>query len=152
MIEALRILTQCSRFVSPLSSHHYLKSLTVQFCFFLAFTKYLNGKLEGNKKYAVFQRSFDEDGGYENQGFVQFTTKAFQFAGTESSKLKTKSKFPTDIAILVGVVLFVVLGITATCIVWRRCHQGREFTFVKAIHFMKTYFKKYSFQSLRARP
>ena len=106
----------------------------------LAFTKYLNGKLESNTEYAVFQRSFDEDGGYENQGFVQFTTKAFPLDGTESSKLKTKSKFPTDTAILVGVVLFVVLGITATCIVWRRCHQGREFAFVKAVHFMKTNF------------
>lgn len=107
----------------------------------------MNGKLEGDTEYAVFQRSFDEDGGYENQGFVQFTTKAFHFDGTESSKLKTKSKLPTDIAILVGVVLFVVLGITATCIVWLRCHQGREFAFVKAVHFMKTNFTKYSFQS-----
>lgn len=41
---------------------------------------------------------------------------------------------------MVGVVLFVVLGITATCIVWRRCHQGKEFAFVKAVLFMKTYF------------
>ena len=51
-------------------------------CFvILAFTKYLNGKLDDNTKYAVFQRSFDNNGDYENEGFIQFTTKgAFLFA------------------------------------------------------------------------
>ena len=42
--------------------------------FFPAIIKYLNGKLEDNTDYAVFQRSFDKDGDYENEGFVKFTT------------------------------------------------------------------------------
>ena len=50
-------------------------------CVILAFIKYLNGKLDDNTKYAVLQRSFDKDGDYENEGFIQFTTKgAFLFA------------------------------------------------------------------------
>lgn len=43
--------------------------------FFPAIIKYLNGKLEDNTDYAVFQRSFDKDGDYENEGFVKFTTR-----------------------------------------------------------------------------
>lgn len=61
--------------------------IQLKFCYFmvcfviLAFTKYLNGKLDDNTKYVVFQRSFDNDGDYENEGFIQFTTKgAFLFA------------------------------------------------------------------------
>ena len=42
--------------------------------FFPAIIKYLNGKLEDNTDYAVFQRSFDKDGDYENEGFIIFTT------------------------------------------------------------------------------
>ena len=43
-------------------------------CFDLLGVKYLNGKLDDNTKYAVFQRSFDKDDNYENEGFIIFTT------------------------------------------------------------------------------
>ena len=43
-------------------------------CFTLLVEEYLNGKLDDNTKYAVFQRSFDKDNNYENEGFVIFTT------------------------------------------------------------------------------
>ena len=36
--------------------------------------KYLNGKLDDDTKYAVFQRSFHTDNDYENEGFIIFTT------------------------------------------------------------------------------
>ena len=36
--------------------------------------KYLNGKLDDDTKYAVFQRSFHTDDDYENEGFIIFTT------------------------------------------------------------------------------
>ena len=39
-------------------------------------TKYLNGKLKEKTEYVVFQRSFDKDGNYENEGFIQFATKS----------------------------------------------------------------------------
>ena len=42
----------------------------------LADIKYLNGKLKENTEYAVFQRSFDQDENYENEGLIQFTTKS----------------------------------------------------------------------------
>ena len=43
-------------------------------CFTLLVEEYLNGKLDDNTKYAVFQRSFDKDDNYENEGFIVFTT------------------------------------------------------------------------------
>ena len=43
-------------------------------CFTLLVEEYLNGKLDDNTKYAVFQRSFDKDNNYENEGFIIFTT------------------------------------------------------------------------------
>ena len=43
--------------------------------FILAITRYLNGKLDDNTDYAVFQRSFAEDGEYENEGFIAFKTE-----------------------------------------------------------------------------
>ena len=52
-------------------------SLTVTFLcffFFLLVVKYLNGKLDDDTKYAVFQRSFHSDNDYENEGFIIFTT------------------------------------------------------------------------------
>ena len=50
-------------------------SLTVTFlCFVLLVERYLNGKLDDDTKYAVFQRSFHTDNDYENEGFIVFTT------------------------------------------------------------------------------
>ena len=43
-------------------------------CFTLLVGEYLNGKLNDDTKYAVFQRSFDKDYNYENEGFIVFTT------------------------------------------------------------------------------
>jgi len=73
----------------------------------LAFASYLNGKLKANTRYTVFQRSFDEDGYYENEGFFQSTTKA---------------KFPTAIVSFV-VVLVVLLILDGAFTIWRRCHH-----------------------------
>ena len=102
------------------STYWSINTVKFSLCFLLAFPKYLNGKLKSNTDYAVFQRSFDEDGGYENQGFTQFTTKLFQSSGNESSNLKTGSKFLTGNTILIGVVLIVLLIVAATCLVCRR--------------------------------
>ena len=50
-------------------------SLTVTFlCFASLVVKYLNGKLDDDTKYAVFQRSFHTVDDYENEGFIIFTT------------------------------------------------------------------------------
>ena len=43
-------------------------------CFVLLVVKYLNGKLDDDTKYAVFQRSFHTVDDYENEGFIIFTT------------------------------------------------------------------------------
>ena len=40
-----------------------------------AVVEYLNGGLDDNTQYAVFQRSFAENGDYENEGFIKFKTK-----------------------------------------------------------------------------
>ena len=49
--------------------------LTMTFlCFVALVVKYLNGKLDDDTKYAVFQRSFHTDNDYENEGFIIFTT------------------------------------------------------------------------------
>ena len=63
--------------LSPLSQpiRKNCLNLCVFFYFFLAEIKYLNGKLDDDTKYAVFQRSFDKDGNYEDEGFIAFTTK-----------------------------------------------------------------------------
>ena len=49
--------------------------LTMTFlCFVVLVVKYLNGKLDDDTKYAVFQRSFHSEEEYENEGFIIFTT------------------------------------------------------------------------------
>lgn len=49
--------------------------LTMMFlCFVVLVEKYLNGKLDDDTKYAVFQRSFHSEEEYENEGFIIFTT------------------------------------------------------------------------------
>ena len=49
--------------------------LTMMFlCFVVLGVKYLNGKLDDDTKYAVFQRSFHSEEEYENEGFIIFTT------------------------------------------------------------------------------
>ncbi len=88
--------------------------LCVFSCLLLAFIAYLNGKLDENTKYAVFQRSFDQYGNYENEGFLKFTTKKV-----------IKDKFPTAL-----MALSIVVGLLAALILvggikmWRRNHNG----------------------------
>ena len=54
---------------------YYTVFLTMMFlCFTLLVDEYLNGELDDDTKYAVFQRSFDKDNNYENEGFIIFTT------------------------------------------------------------------------------
>ena len=76
--------------------------------------RYKNGKLEEGTRYAVFQRSFAEDGDYENEGFITFTTK--------------DDGIPTTTLILSIVIGLLVLVIVAGGIVtWRRLHPSDEF-------------------------
>ncbi|KAL9973059.1 hypothetical protein ACROYT_G019468 [Oculina patagonica] len=56
--------------------------------------KYLNGELESNTHYAVFQRSFDDYGSYDSEKFIRF---------------KTEKSFPTVIVVVVVVVVVVVI-------------------------------------------
>ena len=81
-------------------------------------TKYLNGKLNDDTAYAVFQRSFSNDGYYENEGFVMFITKA---------------KSSTAIIVSVVVVLLVLLFFVGAVIVWRRSHRNGKFCLIIAL-------------------
>ena len=86
-----------------------LKLVCFIFILFLAEIKYLNGKLDDDTKYAVFQRSFDKDGDYESEGFIQFETKA---------------KPSTAIIVLVVVGALALLLLAAAMIFW--CHRYRN--------------------------
>ena len=57
----------------------------------------------------VFQRSFAEDGDYENEGFVTFTTK--------------DNGIPTTVVVLSTVVgLLVLMIVVGGIVMWRRLH------------------------------
>jgi len=79
------------------------------FCF-LAGQSYLNGKLDDNTKYAVFQRSFADKNNYENEGFITFKTEKDQ-TGTIVA------------AVIVPIVLVAVIA--AAVFVYRR-RQNRD--------------------------
>ena len=83
-------------------------SLTVTFlCFFFFFllvVKYLDGKLDDDTKYAVFQRSFHSDNDYENEGFVIFTTNKNNTAAVVAGLL-------VSLIVVVVIVMVVVLYI-----------------------------------------
>ena len=75
-----------------------------------AVIEYLNGKLSESTQYAVFQRSFAEDGDYENEGFMTFITK-------------------TDYVVIVVsilVPLFVVVVIALSIFIYRRRRRQNE--------------------------
>ena len=95
--------------------------------FLSAFIKYQNGKLEEGTRYAVFQRYFDEDGDYENEGFITFTTK--------------DDGIPTATLVLSIVVgLLVVLIVVIVIVMWRRrLHPNGEFNFYICIQFKSYY-------------
>ena len=73
--------------------------------------KYLNGELDDNAKYAVFQRSFAEDGEYESEGFIEFTTKK-----------------DNTVAIVVGVLVSVLLVVVIVVgiFIYRRRKRRHE--------------------------
>ena len=77
----------------------------------LAHPKYLNGELSDDTKYAVFQRSFSEDGDYEDEGFIEF---------------KTKVDNTVLIAVLVVSLLVVVVVVVAAIFVYRRRQNSRD--------------------------
>ena len=81
------------------------------FILFLAEIKYLNGKLDDDTKYAVFQRSFDEDGNYEDEGFIEFTTNEDN---------------TTAIAVGVVVAIAAVVAIVIVVIVFYRRRKNRD--------------------------
>ena len=81
------------------------------FCF-LAGGKYLNGKLDDNTEYAVFQRSFAEDGDYENEGFITFKTE--------------KDHTGTIVAVVVVTILVVVVVAAAIFFYRRRQNSYRS--------------------------
>ncbi|XP_068728189.1 receptor-type tyrosine-protein phosphatase epsilon-like [Montipora capricornis] len=73
--------------------------------------KYLNGELDDNTKYAVFQRSFAADGDYESEGFIEFTTKK-----------------DNTVAIVVGVLMSVLLVVVIVVgiFIYRRRKRRHE--------------------------
>ena len=81
------------------------------FILFLAAIEYLNGKLDDGTKYAVFQRSFDKDGNYEDEGFIEFTTNKDDTA-----------------AIVTGVVVAIlaVVAIVIVVIIFYRRRKNRD--------------------------
>lgn len=76
-----------------------------------AVIEYLNGKLNDNTQYAAFQRSFAEDGDYENEGFVTFITKKDDIV---------------EIVVGVLVPLFVVVVIALAIFIYRRRRRQNE--------------------------
>ena len=72
--------------------------------------EYLNGELDDNTQYAVFQRSFAENGNYENEGFIKFETK----------------KDYTIVGYLVPVLVLVVVFIVLAIFIYRRRRRQNE--------------------------
>ena len=84
-----------------------------------AFINYQNGKLEEGTRYAVFQRCFDKDGDYENEGFTKFTTKETQ--DKEDDGIATTTLI---LSIVVGLLVLVIL--VGGIVMWRRLHPNGE--------------------------
>ena len=91
-------------------------------------TKYLNGNLDEDTKYAVFQRSFAENGDYENEGFVKFTTK-------ETKKTEDDGISTTTVVLSVIVGLLVLLIVAGGIVMWRRFHRNGAFLFYYLSYF-----------------
>ena len=87
-----------------------MRLVTFLFSFFVlsAYTEYLNGKLDDGVKYAVFQRSFAEDGDYENEGIIEFKT----------------NKDNTGLIVGIVVALVVVVAVIAAGIFFYRRRQN----------------------------
>lgn len=93
-----------------LIEHAQVINFSFLFCFLLAVTKYLNGKLDDGVKYAVFQRSFAENGDYEDEGIVEFET----------------NKDNTGLIVGIVVSLLVIVAIIAAGIFLYRRRQNRS--------------------------
>ena len=64
--------------------------------------RYLNGELESNTHYAVFQRSFDDYGSYDSEKFIFFKTK--------------KSSLPAELIVVVVLVVVIAVALIATAV------------------------------------
>ncbi|XP_015777605.1 PREDICTED: receptor-type tyrosine-protein phosphatase delta-like [Acropora digitifera] len=73
--------------------------------------EYLNGKLNDNTQYAAFQRSFAEDGNYDNEGFITFITKR---------------DYTVEMVVGILVLLFVVVVIALAIFIYRRRRRQNE--------------------------
>lgn len=82
------------------------------FIFIHLATKFLNGKLSDGKTYAVFQRSFSEDGDYENEGFNVFKTD--------------KDNTALIVGVVVSLLVIVVLVAVAIFFYRRRQNSGSD--------------------------
>ena len=70
--------------------------------------RYLNGKLNDGAEYVAFQRSFDRDGDYESEGFVDF---------------KTEKDHTVTIVVVVVVLVIVIAVIGGGIFFYRRRHS-----------------------------
>jgi len=75
--------------------------------------EYLNGELDDNTEYAAFQRSFAENGDYENEGFTTFITER-----DDTVKIVA--------GVLVPVLLLVVVFIALAVFIYRRRKRQNE--------------------------
>ena len=78
-----------------------------------AVIEYLNGELNDSTQYAAFQRSFAENGDYENEGFITFTTKKDYI-------------LEIVVGVLVSVLLLVVVVIALAIFIYRRRRRQNE--------------------------
>ena len=79
------------------------------YVFLLVVERYLNGKLNDGAEYVAFQRSFDREGDYVSEGFVDF---------------KTEEDHTVTIVVVV-VVLLIVIAVIGGGIFFYRRRQSR---------------------------
>ena len=99
-----------------------------------AVIEYLNGELNDNTQYAAFQRSFAENGDYDNEGFITFITEKFittestttESTTTESTTTESTTKTYTGIVVGILVPLFVVVVIALAIFIYRRRRTQNE--------------------------
>ena len=84
-----------------------------------AVIEYLNGELNDSTQYAAFQRSFAENGDYENEGFITFTTK-------KDDIFFNQDILEIVVGILVPVLLLVVVVIALAIFIYCRRRRQNE--------------------------
>ena len=96
-------------------------SLTVTFlCFVLLVVKYLNGKLDDDTKYAVFQRSFHTDDHYENEEFTIFTTKKDNSTTVVVVRLRKDNMGAVVAGVVVPLIVVAVIVVVVVFYIRRR--------------------------------